>query len=140
MHISEIMTRNVEYVPADTSLRKAAETMERLDVGFLPIGNSPREKLRGVVTDRDITVRGVAKGLDPDRTPIEQVKTDRVFYCYEDDDVEEAARNMGEQEIYRLVVLNNREDKRLSGVVSLGDISRRRGDRLAGEVAGKITA
>lgn len=140
MKIRDIMTTDVEYVHADTSLRKAAEAMQRLDTGFLPIGNSPREKLLGVVTDRDITVRGVARGLDPDSTPVSEVKTDRVLYCFEDDEAEDAARNMGEQEVYRLVVLNNRQDKRLSGVVTVGDIGRRHQKDLAGKTASEITA
>lgn len=140
MKIRDVMTRNAEYVHSDMSLKQAAETMERLDTGFLPIGDSPQEKLLGVVTDRDITVRGVAKGLDPDSTPVKRVKTDRVLYCYEDDSADDAARNMGEQEVYRLVVLNNSEDKRLTGVVSLADIGRRGKEQLAGEVARDVTS
>lgn len=139
MKIRDIMTKNVQYVSSATSLKKAAETMARLETGFLPLGDSPQEKLLGVVTDRDITVRGVAKGLDPESTPVDRVKTDRVLYCFEDDSAEDAARNMGEQEVYRLVVLNNSQDKRLSGVVSLADIGRQDKDRLAGEVASDIT-
>lgn len=140
MKIRDIMTKNVRYIPGDTSLKQAAETMENMDTGFLPIGNSPQDKLLGVVTDRDITVRGVAKGLDPENTPVERVKTDRVLYCYEDDEAADAARNMGEQEVYRLVVLNNREEKRLSGVVSLADIGRQGGVTLAGKAASEITS
>ena len=140
MKIREIMTRDVEYVHADTPLKQAAETMERLDTGFLPIGNSPQDKLLGVVTDRDITVRGVARGLDPAKTPVDRVKTDRVLYCYEDDEAADAARNMGEQEVYRLVVLDNENDKRLSGVVSLADIGRAGGVALSGKAATKISA
>jgi len=83
MKISDIMTREVEYIRADTPLKQAAETMERLDTGFLPIGNSPQDKLLGVVTDRDITIRGVAKGLDPADTPVQRVITDKVLYCYD---------------------------------------------------------
>jgi CBS domain-containing protein len=140
MKIRDIMTRDVEYISADTPLKKAAETMERLDTGFLPIGNSPQDKLLGVVTDRDITVRGVAKGLDPTNTPVDRVKTNRVLYCYEDDEAENAARNMGEQEVYRLVVLDNEQDKRLTGVVSLADIGRAGGVSLSGKTATRISA
>jgi CBS domain-containing protein len=140
MKISNIMTRDVEYIHADTPLKQAAETMKRLDTGFLPIGNSPQDKLLGVVTDRDITIRGVANGLDPENTPVQQVITDKVLYCYEDDSAEQAARNMGEQEVYRLVVLNNSNDKRLSGVVSLADISRAGDVSAAGRTASKISA
>lgn len=93
-----------------------------------------------MVTDRDITIRGVANGLDPENTPVQQVITDKVLYCYEDDSAEQAARNMGEQEVYRLVVLNNSNDKRLSGVVSLADISRAGDVSAAGRTASKISA
>lgn len=140
MKIRDIMTRDVEYISANTPLKDAAETMERLDTGFLPIGNSPQDKLLGVVTDRDITVRGVAKGLDPASTPVDQVKTDRVLYCFEEDEATDAARNMGEQEVYRLVVLDNERDKRLSGVVSLADIGRAGGVSVSGKAATKISA
>ena len=140
MKISEIMTRDVEYIHANTPLKQAAETMERLKTGFLPIGNSPQDKLLGVITDRDITIRAVAKGLDPAATPVDRVKTDKVLYCFEDDTAEEAARNMGEQEVYRLVVLDNKNDKRLSGVVSLADIGRAAGVTVSGRTATKISA
>ncbi|MEE4173737.1 MAG: CBS domain-containing protein [Xanthomonadales bacterium] len=140
MKIRDIMTRNVETISADTPLQEAAATMERLDTGFLPIGSTPQDKLLGVVTDRDITVRGVAKGLDPANTTVDRVKSDRVLYCFEDDSAEDAARNMGEQEVYRLVVLDNAEDKRLSGIVTLADIGRSAGVRLSGAATREISA
>jgi CBS domain-containing protein len=138
--IRDIMTRDVETIRADTPLKQAAETMERLDTGFLPIGNSAQDKLLGVVTDRDITVRGVAKGLDPANTPVDRVKSDRVLYCYEDDSAEAAARSMGDQEVYRLIVLDNPESKRLSGVVTLADIGRAGGAELSGAATREISA
>ena len=140
MKIRDIMTRDVETIRADTPRKQAAETMERLDTGFLPIGNSPQDKLLGVVTDRDITVRGVARGLDPANTPVDRVKSDRVLYCYEDDTAEEAARSMGDQEVYRLVVLDNPDSKRLTGVVTLADIGRSGGVTLSGAATRKISA
>ena len=140
MKIRDIMTRDVETIRADTPLKQAAETMERLDTGFLPIGISPQDKLLGVVTDRDITVRGVARGLDPANTPVDRVKSDRVLYCYEDDTAEEAARNMGDQEVYRLIVLDSPESKRLTGVVTLADIGRSGGVKLSGAATREISA
>ena len=93
-----------------------------------------------MVTDRDIIIRAVAKGLDPAATPVERVKTDKVLYCFEDDTAEEAARNVGEQEVYRLLVLDNKNDKRLSGVVSLADISRAGGVTVSGRTTRKNSA
>jgi CBS domain-containing protein len=139
MQIREIMTSNVEYIPTDTSLRDAAERMDHLDTGFLPIGNLGEGKLRGVVTDRDIAIRGVGKGLDPNRTTVEQVKTDKVLYCYEDETLEDAARYMGEQRVYRLVVLDNEQNKKMTGVISLADIARESDAKLAGRVTTDIT-
>jgi CBS domain-containing protein len=139
MKIRDVMTRDVEYVPSNTTLREAAECMARLDAGFLPIGNSSQDKLQGVITDRDITIRGVARGLDPNTATIEQVKSDRVHYCYEDESLEDAARHMGEQQIYRLIVLDIDRDKRMTGVISLADIARSEGHSLAGQTTVKIT-
>ena len=140
MHIREVMTKDVKYIPTHTSLKSAAEIMERLDTGFLPIGNSEQDKLRGVVTDRDITVRGVAEGLDPNITTVEEVKTDKVLYCLESDTLEDAARSMSDQKVYRLIVLNNAEDKKMTGVISLADIARRNEEKLAGQVTINVTA
>lgn len=140
MRIRDVMTKNVEYIPANTSLKSAAEIMQRMDTGFLPIGNSEHEKLRGVITDRDITVRGVAKGLDPNKATVDEVKTEKVLYCLEDDSLEDAAKSMSEQQVYRLIVLNNEQDKKMTGVISLADIARRNEAELAGKVTINVTA
>lgn len=140
MHIRDVMTKNVEYIPTNTSLKSAAEIMQRMDTGFLPIGNSEHEKLRGVITDRDITVRGVAKGLDPNKATVDEVKTEKVLYCLEDDSLEDAAKSMSEQQVYRLIVLNNEQDKKMTGVISLADIARRNEAELAGKVTINVTA
>ncbi len=140
MNVQEVMTKNVEYIPANTTLHEAARMMRDLDCGFLPIGDDSNDKLRGVVTDRDILIRGIADGKDPNSTTIDAVKTDKVLYCFQDDSLETVARNMGGQQIYRLVVLDNPDSKRLCGVISLGDIARQRMDKLAGETATSIAA
>lgn len=140
MQIKDIMTKHVEFVAGNTSLKVAAATMKRLDAGFLPIGNSESDKLRGVVTDRDITIRGVAMGLDPDRATVKDVKTEKVLYCTEDDSLEDAARSMSDQKVYRLIVLNNKKDKKMTGVVSLADIARSNEPALAGKVTTSVTA
>jgi CBS domain-containing protein len=89
------------------------------DFGILPIEENDR--LVGVITDRDIAVRGVAEGLDPNKVKISQIMTDRVLYCFEDQSLDEVAQNLGENRIRRLPVLNR--EKRLVGILSLGDLA-----------------
>jgi CBS domain-containing protein len=113
------MTLHVEVIHPDATLHEAAEKMKSLDVGPIPVCDGDR--LVGMVTDRDITVRATAEGRDPNTTRVRDVMTPDIIYCFEDQDVEEAARIMGEQQIRRLVVLNR--DKRLVGIVSLGDLA-----------------
>jgi len=130
MKVNEVMTRKVECVrPADT-LQQAARKMRDLDVGPLPVCGE-NDRLAGMITDRDITVRAVAEGWDPAGKHVSDVMTEEVVYCFEDQDVQEAARLMQEREIRRLVVLNR--DKRLVGIVSLGDLAVETGNKqLAG--------
>jgi len=139
MQVQQIMSTRVEYIPADTTLAQAAKNMRDRDTGFLPIGDSPQGRLQGVITDRDITVRGVAAGKDPENTTVNQVKTDKVLYCFQDEDVNDVANNMQDQKVYRLIVLNNHDEKRLSGIVSLGDIVRHGSAKLGGETAREIS-
>lgn len=135
MQVQDVMTRNVEYIPSDTTLAQAAIKMRDIDAGFLPIGDSDQDKLQGVITDRDIVVRAIADGRDPEQTAVKDAKSDKVLYCYQDDSVEDAARSMREQQVYRLVVLDSRDSKRLCGVVSLGDVLRHDREDLAGDAA-----
>ena len=120
MKVAECMTSDVEIVSPDQPIREAAQFMLRADAGSMPVGEGDR--LVGMVTDRDITVRAVAEGRGPE-TPVRDVMTDEVIYCFEDDDVEEAALKMSDSQVRRLPVLS-REDESLVGIVSLGDISR----------------
>lgn len=137
MQVKDIMCSDPNWISKETSLQEAAQKMEDLDCGFLPVGDG--DKLDGVVTDRDIVLRAVAKGKDIRSMTAGDMLTDKVLYCFENDSVEEAAKSMREQRVYRLVVLNNREDKRLRGIVSLGDISREgQHDALVGETAEEI--
>jgi len=111
--------------------------MRDLDVGLLPVCGD-NNRLAGMITDRDVTVRAVAEGLDPKATHVEQVMTPDVMYCFEDQDVTEAAGLMKKEQIRRLVVLNR--DKRLVGVVSLGDLATKTGDDdLSGETLEEIS-
>jgi CBS domain-containing protein/sporulation protein YlmC with PRC-barrel domain len=129
--IKEIMTRHVEIVQPEATLWEAAQKMAALDVGPLPVCDG--DKLVGMLTDRDITVRATAEGRDPKTTKVYEVMTPEVLYTFEDEDVSEAARMMLEQQVRRLVVLD--QSKRLVGIVSLGDLAVHTGDT---EQAGQI--
>jgi CBS domain-containing protein len=120
MKVSECMTSDVDIVAPDQPIREAAQFMLRSDAGAMPVCEG--DQLIGMVTDRDITVRGVAEGRGPD-TPVRDVMTDHVDYCYEDDDVDEVAMKMSDMQVRRFPVVS-REDKKIVGIVSLGDISR----------------
>lgn len=120
MLVKEIMTSQVECTRPDASLQEAAERMRDLDVGPLPVCGD-NDRLVGIVTDRDITIRAVAQGQDPCTTRVRDVMTPQIIYCFEDQDVEEAAKLMKENQIRRLAVLNS--DKRLVGILSLGDLA-----------------
>lgn len=119
MQIREIMTPDVEVIRPDDTMQTAAKMMADYDVGALPIGENDR--LVGMITDRDITVRGVAPGRDPGKTTVRQMMSGRVLYCFEDEDSAEVAHKMGASQVRRLPVLNR--DKRLVGIVSLGDLA-----------------
>jgi CBS domain-containing protein len=135
MNISEVMTRHAITITPAQSLREASEMMERLDTGFLPVGEN--DELVGTVTDRDIVVRGLAHGHGGD-TRVGEVMTSDVLYCFEDDDVDEVAKNLGQQQVRRMPVVNR--EKRLVGVVSLGDIATERGEeKMAGEALSDIS-
>src|SRR5438094_6512110 len=131
MKLKDIMTPNPRCVSPDDSLQEAARTMGDLDVGPVPVCD--QDRLAGMITDRDITVRAVAEGKDPRTTKVREVMTGEIIYAFEDQDVQEAARTMQERQVRRLVVLNR--DKRLVGIVSLGDLAVESGDKQkAGEV------
>ena len=131
MKVSDVMTGQAEFVAPNTSLREAAERMAALDTGFLAISDEQQNKLEGVITDRDIVVRALAKGLDPNTTMVNQVETRGVLYCFADDDLESACKSMYNEQVHRLIVLDNPDQKRLAGVISLGDIVRHDQDKLA---------
>jgi CBS domain-containing protein len=136
VQIREIMTRNPVVTRPDTTLREAAQTMRELDSGVLPIGEGDR--LLGMLTDRDITVRAVAEGKDPSSTAVREVMSSEVVYCLEDEDEREAAAKMEQHQLRRLVVLDR--DQRLVGIVSLGDLAvHTADDRIAGEVTEAVS-
>jgi CBS domain-containing protein len=136
MQLSDIMTANPVVLGPDTVLREAARKMREIDSGVMPVGENDR--LVGMLTDRDITVRATADGKDPNTTPVRDVMSSEVIYCFVDDDVEVAARKMEEHQIRRVIVLNR--DKRLVGIASLGDLAvHAPTDRLAGEVTEAVS-
>jgi CBS domain-containing protein len=120
MKISEVMSRQVEIASPEDSIQRAAQMMARLDAGVLPVGKDDR--LVGMITDRDIAIRGVGEGRNPADPAVREVMTREVKYCFEDDDVDTVAHSMAQLQVRRLPVLNR--DKRLTGIVSLGDIAR----------------
>jgi CBS domain-containing protein len=128
MKVSEAMTTDVRIASPSQTIQEAARMMAELDAGVLPVGDNDR--LVGMITDRDIAVRAVAEGLPAD-TPVSKVMSREVKYCFADDEVDEVAHNMGDIQVRRLPVLN--KDKRLVGIVSLGDIAMAEGPEPAGQ-------
>ena len=134
MRVSESMTRDVILTNPKQTICEAACLMVKCDAGALPV--SEGDRLVGVITDRDIAIRAVAKHLSPD-TPVGEVMSKEVLYCYEDEDIDQVARNMGDQQVRRLPVLNR--DKRLVGILSLGDIACRTESRTTGQTVADIS-
>jgi len=129
MLVKEIMSEDVERLPANATLKEAAEKMKTLDVGMIPVYEGDR--LVGMLSDRDITVRATAEGREPSTTSVKDVMTPDVVYCFEGDDIERASQLMQEHQIRRLIVLNG--EKQLVGIISLGDIATRAGQPAAAE-------
>ena len=135
MQIKEIMTRDVAMVQPADSIREAARRMRDHDVGSLPVTDGDR--LVGHITDRDIVIRALA-GLGGPETLVSAVMSDRVLYCFDDEAVEEVARNMAENQVRRLPVVNR--DKQLCGIVALGDFATRGASEPAEEALEGISA
>jgi CBS domain-containing protein len=131
MKIKDIMTLNVECVWPDDTLQEAALKMKEMEIGPLPVCD--RDHIVGILTDRDITVRGVALGRDPRSTTVGDVMTREVIHCYEDEEADEAARLMQTRQVRRILVVDR--DQRLVGIVSLGDLAAETGNpQRVGEV------
>jgi CBS domain-containing protein len=127
------MTRDVTIADPQETICDAAQMMAACDAGALPVGENDR--LVGVITDRDIAIRAVAEGKGPNAT-VRDVMSQEVRYCYEDDDIEDVLKSMGEQQLRRLPVLSR--DKRLVGIVSLSDLTGAGKDAKAGETLNDI--
>ena len=124
--ISEVMTRGVEVIRPAETLQRAAQRMDELNVGALPVCDGVT--LVGMITDRDITVRATAAGLDPNETPVSDVMTEQTRWCTEEQSVDEVMRQMSDVQIRRLPVLNGARE--LVGIVSLGDLAVRQSGHI----------
>ena len=129
MKVSEVMTRDVQTVRPDQPVREAAGFMLSADAGSIPVTDG--ERLIGMITDRDIAVRGIAKGYGPD-TPVRELMTDDLVIAREDDDTDDIAARMSSAQVRRLPVVDDQE--RLCGIVSLGDLTQK-GSNSAAEQA-----
>ena len=128
MKVSEAMTADVRVANPEETIQQAARTMASLDAGVLPVGE--KDHLIGIITDRDIAIRGVAQGKGP-TAKVREVMTEEVKYCFDDQDIEEVTRKMADIQVRRLPVLNR--NKRLVGILSLGDIAVNRDGKVAGD-------
>lgn len=136
MNVKEVMTAQFEMIDSTSSLNEAAKTMQSLNVGVLPIREGT--KLIGLVTDRDIVVRGLAQQLDPSSTQVKDIISSRLVCCSEEDNVEEAARLMQENKVRRLIVCD--QERTPTGIVSLGDIATKtKQEELAGAALESIS-
>ena len=135
MQLKEILTSPVETVGAESTLLDAAKTMLSRDLGWLPV--EEEGKIIGIITDRDIAIRGVAAGLDTKKTMVQDVMSRDVFSCSSDATVEDACTLMEEEQVRRLVVLD--DDEVLVGIVSLADIAAQTRGGQSAEVLKKVT-
>lgn len=134
MQVSEAMTRDVRIARPDQSIRDAALIMADIDAGVVPIGENDR--LVGVITDRDIAIRAIARGKGPDAR-IADVMSSDIKYCFEDEDIDDVMQNLGDQQLRRLPVVSR--DKRLVGILSLADIAVKASDGAAGSALSGIS-
>jgi CBS domain-containing protein len=136
MNVESVMTRDVAVVNASDSVRAAAAVLKELNIGSAPVCNG--RSLVGMITDRDIAVRAVADGRDPLDTPVEQVMTRDVIYCFADQDVQEVADAMAASQVRRMPILNRQHE--LVGIVSLGDLAVDvADDEMTGEVLEEVS-
>jgi CBS domain-containing protein len=133
--VSDVMTRGVRTLSPQDTMRLAAQAMDELDVGSIPVCDGKR--LVGMVTDRDIIARGIARGLPPESTPLKDVMSAPVQWCFEDESVDEATELMRDHAIRRLPVVDH--EKRLVGMLSLGDVAAKGGGDEAADALSDIS-
>ena len=134
MRVSDAMTREVRVASPGQSIREVAKIMDEINAGSMPVGDNDR--LVGMITDRDIAIRAVALGKGPDTPVSEVMSSEQVLYCYEDEELAHVAKNMSDEQVRRLPVVNR--DKRLVGIVSFGDVVQKEA-RSAAKAAKGIT-
>jgi CBS domain-containing protein len=133
--VADVMTKGVKLASPEDTVQQAARVMSEQDTGALPVGENDR--LVGMVTDRDLAVRAVAAGKDPSKTKLREVMSGEPRYVFEDESVEKAAASMAEQQVQRMPVLNR--DKRLVGIISLGDLAREAGGAVGGKALAGVS-
>jgi CBS domain-containing protein len=136
MLIREVMSKPVTLLTPDNTLDEAARKMKAEDVGSLPVGENDR--LVGMLTDRDIVVRGIAAGKDPVKTPIREAMSEGILYCMETDSIEKVADIMAKKQVRRLPVIS--AEKRLVGIVSIGDLATNGSKKKAGEALSEVAS
>jgi CBS domain-containing protein len=134
MRVNEAMSRDVRVANPQQRISEAAKMMAEIDAGALPVGENDR--LVGMITDRDIAIRAVAEGKGPD-TPVRDIMTRDIKYCFEDEELDHVSRNMAEIQVKRLPVVNR--EKRLVGILALGDIAGHEDAQVTGEAVEGIT-
>lgn len=136
MKVRKMMHKGVEWVSPDATVAELAKKMQQFDIGAIPIGENDR--LVGIVTDRDIALRALADGRDPAKLTARDVMTKGIIYCRDDEDVDEAARIMESKQVRRLPVID--ANKRMVGMITLGDVSHAASPKIAGEVTKAVSA
>jgi CBS domain-containing protein len=134
MKVSDVMTRDVRVTNPNETIQEAARIMAEIDAGVVPVGDNDR--LVGMLTDRDIAIRAVAKGKGPE-TKVGDVMSGEVRYCFEDEDTDHVCQNLGDQQIRRIPVVDR--NKRLVGILSLGDLAISGGNGTTGEALAAIS-
>ena len=134
MKVSKIMTRDVRLVNPDHTIGEAASLMAEIDAGALPVGE--HDRLVGMITDRDIVVRAVAQGRSV-HTKVAAIMSKEMLYCFDTDEIDDVARNMGKARVRRLPVVNR--DKRLVGIISLGDLARNNDPTTIGQTVTRVS-
>jgi CBS domain-containing protein len=134
MKVKDVMSRNCTFVSPQTTLAEAAKIMGDQDIGFIPVAEN--DKMIGMITDRDIVIRAVAKGAECN-SPVKAAMSPQTYYCFDDQDAEEVCANMADIKVRRLPVVNR--EKRLVGVVSIGDLAQGVNKIKVGQTVQSIT-
>ena len=133
--LKDVMSRDVQVISPDETIKEAAQQMRKGDFGMMPVGENDR--MSGTISDRDIVIRAVAEGKDPS-TKVREIMSEGIVWAYEEDSVDDAAKLMGDRQIRRLPIVN--ADKRLVGIVALGDFAVESADiEIAGEALSEIS-